>query len=52
MYVNYSVKRERELESSLDKKEGKLIDCIQMAKDLEKKNTSTEQKFEQLIKEN
>lgn len=32
--------------------EGKLIDYIQMAKDFEKKDMSTEQKFDQLYKEN
>jgi hypothetical protein len=32
--------------------EGKLIDYIQMAKDFEKKDMTTEQKFGQLYKEN
>jgi hypothetical protein len=32
MYVNYSIKKERDLLASNEKMEGKLIDYIQMAK--------------------
>lgn len=52
MYVNYSIKKERELTASNEKMEGKLIDYIQMAKQFEKKDSSTGQKFEQVTKEN
>ena len=45
MYVNYSIKKERDLLASNEKMEGKLIDYIQMAKQFEKKDSLTEQKF-------